>query len=119
MQQDSQDVIISLLQQIAAQNFTSGHGFLNSTNPSPSSPFFEPPRWAIRVNVLWFTSLLLSLASASFGILVKQRALGLSAEQSDWLIGAELFGPAVNGKGVRSMAAPGTAYDDPVLGVAR
>lgn len=72
LQQDSQDVIIGLLQQIAAQNFTSGPGFLNSTNPSPSSPFFEPPLWAIRVNVLWFTSLLLSLASASFGILVKQ-----------------------------------------------
>lgn len=72
LQQDSQDVIIGLLQQIAAQNFTFGPGFLNSTNTSPSSPSFEPPLWAIRVNVLWFTSLLLSLSSASFGILVKQ-----------------------------------------------
>jgi Zn-dependent metalloprotease len=54
--------------------------------------------------------------SDAFGIMVKQYKLGLSASESDWIIGAELFGPAVNGKGVRSMAAPGTAYDDPILG---
>ncbi|KGN40749.1 protealysin inhibitor emfourin [Knoellia aerolata] len=51
-----------------------------------------------------------------FGILVKQRALGLSAEQSDWLIGAELLGPTVQGVALRSMKEPGTAYDDPRLG---
>ncbi|HEY4639930.1 MAG TPA: M4 family metallopeptidase [Thermoanaerobaculia bacterium] len=54
--------------------------------------------------------------SDAFGIMVKQYKLGLTASQSDWLIGAGLFGPGVNGKAVRSMAAPGTAYDDPVLG---
>jgi Zn-dependent metalloprotease len=57
--------------------------------------------------------------SDAFGIMVKQYKHDLSASDSDWLIGAELFGPGVNSKGVRSMAAPGTAYDDPVLGVAR
>jgi Zn-dependent metalloprotease len=51
-----------------------------------------------------------------FGILVKQYTLRQTASQSDWIIGEGLFGPAVNGKGIRSMAAPGTAYDDPVLG---
>jgi Zn-dependent metalloprotease len=51
-----------------------------------------------------------------FGILVKQYALAQTAAQSDWIIGEGLFGPAVNGKGIRSMAAPGTAYDDPLLG---
>ena len=54
--------------------------------------------------------------SDAFGIMVKQYTLGQSASESDWLIGAEIFGPAVNGVGVRSMAFPGTAYDDPVLG---
>jgi Zn-dependent metalloprotease len=54
--------------------------------------------------------------SDAFGIMVKQWLLGLSASESDWLIGAEIFGPAVNGVAVRSMAFPGTAYDDPVLG---
>lgn len=72
LQQDPQDVIIGLLQQIATQHYISGPGFINSTTTSTSPPPFEPPVWAIRVNVLWFTSLLLSLASASFGILVKQ-----------------------------------------------
>ena len=48
--------------------------------------------------------------------MVKQFALRQSARASDWLIGAELFTTAVRGKAVRSMAAPGTAYDDPVLG---
>ncbi len=51
-----------------------------------------------------------------FGALVKQRQLGQSAAQADWLIGAGLFTPNVNGRAIRSLAAPGTAYDDPVLG---
>ena len=32
-----------------------------------------------------------------FGVLVKQRLLGQSAEQADWLIGADLLGPDVKG----------------------
>jgi len=51
-----------------------------------------------------------------FGSLVKQRFLGQSAAQADWLIGGGLFTSAVNGVALRSMKAPGTAYDDPVLG---
>lgn len=51
-----------------------------------------------------------------FGSLVKQRALGQTAANADWLIGAGLFTSAVNGVALRSMRAPGTAYDDPVLG---
>jgi Zn-dependent metalloprotease len=54
--------------------------------------------------------------SDAFGIMVKQYKLGLSAYDSDWLIGVGLFGPAVQGRAVRSMKAPGTAYDDPVIG---
>jgi hypothetical protein len=51
-----------------------------------------------------------------FGVLVKQRLLGQTAAQADWLVGAELLAPGVNGVALRSMAAPGTAYDDPRLG---
>lgn len=51
-----------------------------------------------------------------FGSLVKQRALGQDAAAADWLIGAGLFTPAVTGVALRSMRAPGSAYDDPVLG---
>jgi Zn-dependent metalloprotease len=51
-----------------------------------------------------------------FGSLVKQRTLGQTAAQADWLIGAGLFEPGIHGVALRSMAAPGTAYDDPVLG---
>ena len=51
-----------------------------------------------------------------FGAVVKQFALGQSAEEADWLIGAELLLPGVEGVALRSMAAPGTAYDDPRLG---
>ncbi len=54
--------------------------------------------------------------SDAFGMMVKHFTLGQSAKESDWPIGAELLGPSVHGKAVRSMAAPGTAYDDPVLG---
>lgn len=51
-----------------------------------------------------------------FGSLVKQHALRQTAEQADWIIGAGLFTPRVHGFGIRSMKAPGTAYDDTVLG---
>ncbi|WP_343238497.1 M4 family metallopeptidase [Streptomyces sp. SID13031] len=51
-----------------------------------------------------------------FGSLAKQHHLGQSAAEADWLIGAELFRPGVAGVALRSMKAPGTAYDDPRLG---
>ncbi|QJI29805.1 peptidase M4 family protein [Pseudomonas sp. ADAK18] len=51
-----------------------------------------------------------------FGILTKQYVLKQTAEQADWLIGADLLTDKVKGKGLRSMSHPGTAYDDPVLG---
>ncbi len=52
-----------------------------------------------------------------FGALVKQYALGQSAAEADWLIGAGLLGPGVDrGVALRSMKEPGTAYDDDVLG---
>lgn len=51
-----------------------------------------------------------------FGILTKQYWLGQSAKESDWMIGAELLTDRVKGRGLRSMKAPGTAYDDEVFG---
>jgi Zn-dependent metalloprotease len=51
-----------------------------------------------------------------FGSLVKQRSLGQTADQADWLIGAGLLAAGIKGVALRSMKAPGTAYDDPLLG---
>jgi Zn-dependent metalloprotease len=51
-----------------------------------------------------------------FGSLVKQRQRNQTADQADWIIGEGLLTENVNGVGIRSMKAPGTAYDDPVLG---
>jgi Zn-dependent metalloprotease len=51
-----------------------------------------------------------------FGSLVKQYLRGQTADQADWIIGEGLFAPNINGAGIRSMKAPGTAYNDPVLG---
>ncbi|WP_164001716.1 M4 family metallopeptidase [Pyxidicoccus caerfyrddinensis] len=51
-----------------------------------------------------------------FGLLVKQYVLGQRAVEADWLIGSEVLGPKLQGKGLRSLSEPGTAYDDPVLG---
>lgn len=51
-----------------------------------------------------------------FGSLVKQYAKKQTAEQADWLIGEGLFTPQVQGRALRDMAHPGTAYDDDVLG---
>jgi Zn-dependent metalloprotease len=51
-----------------------------------------------------------------FGSLVKQYKLQQTAGEADWLIGEGLFTSNVHGVALRSMKAPGTAYDDPVLG---
>ena len=51
-----------------------------------------------------------------FGSLVKQYTLNQTADEADWIIGAGLLTENVNGVGIRSMKAPGTAYNDPVLG---
>ncbi|HTO70071.1 MAG TPA: M4 family metallopeptidase [Myxococcota bacterium] len=50
------------------------------------------------------------------GSMVKQYELGQSAAQADWWIGEGILGPTIHGKALRSMKAPGTAYDDPRLG---
>ncbi len=50
-----------------------------------------------------------------FGSLVKQWALGQSADEADWLIGQGLLLDHPD-MALRSMAAPGTAYDTPELG---
>jgi len=51
-----------------------------------------------------------------FGSLVKQYKLQQTATEANWIIGQGLLSENVNGVGIRSMKAPGTAYDDPVLG---
>ncbi len=51
-----------------------------------------------------------------FGSMVKQMKLNQTAAEADWLIGAGLFTNRVKGVALRSMKAPGTAYDDPALG---
>jgi Zn-dependent metalloprotease len=50
-----------------------------------------------------------------FGSLVKQYALGQKADEADWLIGAGLIAGHPD-QALRSMKAPGTAYDNPALG---
>lgn len=51
-----------------------------------------------------------------FGVLAEQHALRQRADEATWLVGAGIFAAAVQGTALRSMSAPGTAYDDDVLG---
>lgn len=51
-----------------------------------------------------------------FGALVEQYALGQDAGAATWLIGEGIFTDEVQGRALRSMIEPGTAYDDDVLG---
>jgi Zn-dependent metalloprotease len=48
-----------------------------------------------------------------FGIMVRQMVKNQTAEQADWLIGEDCLFPGVHGVGLRSLKAPGTAYNDP------
>src|SRR3954462_6102452 len=51
-----------------------------------------------------------------FGACIKQRHLGQDAAGADWLVGEGIFLPGINGRALRSISDPGTAYDDPQLG---
>ena len=51
-----------------------------------------------------------------FGSLVKQYRNGEDTASADWLIGKGILAPGIHGVALRSMKAPGTAYDDPKLG---
>ena len=52
-----------------------------------------------------------------FGALTEQHHLGQRADEASWLIGAGIFAAGVTGRALRSLSAPGSAYDDDVLGV--
>lgn len=51
-----------------------------------------------------------------FGILAKQYLKKQSAEDADWIVGTGLFTKKIHGVGIRSLKAPGTTYDDPLIG---
>ncbi len=51
-----------------------------------------------------------------FGSLVKQWSGQQSAEEANWLIGSEIFTPGIEADALRSMKAPGTAYDNSLFG---
>ncbi|MET1058155.1 MAG: M4 family metallopeptidase [Nocardioides sp.] len=82
-----------------------GHEFTHAVTERTAGLVYEGQSGALNESV-----------SDVFATCMKQRLLGQTADQGDWLIGAGLFLPGVNGTALRSMSAPGTAYDDPVLG---
>ncbi|WP_353051201.1 M4 family metallopeptidase [Streptomyces sp. Caat 7-52] len=51
-----------------------------------------------------------------FGSLVKQWSLKQTAEEADWLIGADVWTPGIGGDALRSMKDPGHAYENPKFG---
>lgn len=51
-----------------------------------------------------------------FGSVIKQAFKKQSAKTADWLIGDTIMGPTLKGQAIRSMKAPGTAYDNRLMG---
>ncbi|EIW54282.1 uncharacterized protein TRAVEDRAFT_92048, partial [Trametes versicolor FP-101664 SS1] len=79
LQPAAPDPSIAVLQQISSQlaSFSIHPPFVNSTQPSSATRANANtappvPRWAVWLNALWFSGLILSLSSASVGIMVKQ-----------------------------------------------
>ncbi|KAL1942594.1 hypothetical protein VTO73DRAFT_6196 [Trametes versicolor] len=79
LQPATPDPSIAVLQQISSQlaSFSIHPPFVNSTQPSSTTRANANtpppvPRWAVWLNALWFSGLILSLSSASVGIMVKQ-----------------------------------------------
>ena len=78
LQPDAPDPTIVALQAISIQlsSFATQGQFFNSTSPAFSlasiPPAPSPQLWAVWLNIVWFSSLILSLAAAVIGITVKQ-----------------------------------------------
>ncbi|KAJ3480171.1 hypothetical protein NLI96_g8537 [Meripilus lineatus] len=74
LQQDPADTTAQLLRQISMQlsSLSVNSGFINSTYIPPPSPPFSPVPYSLLVAILWSISLVLSLVTASLGMLVKQ-----------------------------------------------
>src|SRR2546428_3017582 len=51
-----------------------------------------------------------------FGACIDARVHGLDAGTFNWLIGEDIMAPGLYGEALRSMAYPGSAYDNPILG---
>ena len=51
-----------------------------------------------------------------FGSLLKQYEMNQQSDEANWLVGEGIYTDKIKGKALRSLKAPGTAYDDPVLG---
>ncbi|MEM9555388.1 MAG: M4 family metallopeptidase [Acidobacteriota bacterium] len=51
-----------------------------------------------------------------FACLVEQHTLGHTAAEASWLVGQGVFADGIQATALRSLKAPGTAYDDPHLG---
>jgi Zn-dependent metalloprotease len=47
-----------------------------------------------------------------FAVLTEQWSKKQSSNEASWIMGAELLAPKIRGAGLRSLKAPGTAYDD-------
>ncbi|KAI0695068.1 hypothetical protein C8T65DRAFT_49791 [Cerioporus squamosus] len=71
LQEDPDETAANLLRQISAQLATGSVAVANATSTLASEQFRLDPR-SVRINILWFSSLVLSLVSASIGILTKQ-----------------------------------------------
>jgi Thermolysin metallopeptidase, alpha-helical domain/Thermolysin metallopeptidase, catalytic domain len=82
-----------------------GHEFTHAVTQHTAGLVYEGQSGALNESV-----------SDVFAACLKQRLLGQTAVEGDWLIGAELFLPGISARALRDMAAPGTAYDDPALG---
>ncbi|MGN4679717.1 M4 family metallopeptidase [Bacillus cereus group sp. MYBK223-2] len=51
-----------------------------------------------------------------FSVAIKQHVTGQTEGEMDWLIGSDIMTPKLSGNALRSMKAPGTAYDNDVMG---
>lgn len=51
-----------------------------------------------------------------FGEIIQQRHRGQTADQADWVVGDGVWKDGINGRGIRDMLNPGTAFNDAKIG---
>ncbi|KZO99211.1 hypothetical protein CALVIDRAFT_477485, partial [Calocera viscosa TUFC12733] len=72
LQPDSSQATSDALAAISQQLLLLSSGLSMNASAAYQTPSFTPPRWALAVNCLWFTSLFVSLLTAVLAMLVKE-----------------------------------------------
>jgi Zn-dependent metalloprotease len=94
-----------IFQRLTRPSEVTGHEFTHGVTQHTAKLIYSGQAGALNEHV-----------SDAFGSMIRQRLRNEMSAQASWVIGEGVLAPGIQGIGIRSMADPGNAYNDPILG---